>query len=459
MKPVDSIQQRLTTYARELAYGDLPANVVHAAKVRIIDTLGALICGFFGEPCRIARAVAARMPNTNGATVIGTRYKTTVDLAAFVNATTARYPELADAYHRHGSFGGHPSDTLMSVFAMGEHVRANGRDLIAAVVLAFEVYQRINDVFDNRGYDNTTISALAIAIGAGRLLQLTEAELSHCIAMAIVPNNMLRQVRTGELSMFKEAAAGQAGRAGVFAALLAKAGMEGPNLPFEGKAGWCDHVAKKRFALDMMGGDGVPFIIPDTLIKLRPCAANTIPAVLAAEKLVPVGSVNDIERITVEVYERGIRHGATGEHFWNPRCREDADHSIPYVTAVTLIDGTVTLRSYDQTHLDSAELHALMKKIDVIENTEFTRLFEQVPQQHRTRITIVMRNGQTVTAESGGDQDDLSSPRSDAQISAKFRGLTKELLGARRSDSILDRLWHLDDMKDVAEIPPAFVLD
>ena len=63
-KAVDSIQQRLTSYACGLKYEDIPADVVHTAKVRVIDTLGGLVGGFFGEPCRIARALAAGVPAT-----------------------------------------------------------------------------------------------------------------------------------------------------------------------------------------------------------------------------------------------------------------------------------------------------------------------------------------------------------------------------------------------------------
>src|SRR2546423_1623264 len=106
---IDTIQQRLTSYAYDLTYDSLPPEVVHAAKVRVIDTLGVLIGGFFGEPCRIARQLAARTPNPHGATVIGTRMKTTPDIAAFVNAVTACYPVLTDSYHWPGGFQGHPS--------------------------------------------------------------------------------------------------------------------------------------------------------------------------------------------------------------------------------------------------------------------------------------------------------------------------------------------------------------
>src|SRR5690242_20114630 len=89
-KAVDRLQQRLTEYTYGLSYDQLPRDVAHAAKVRIIDTLGALIGGFFGDPSQVCRKLAAQMPDPNGATVIGTRMKTTPDMAAFVNATTGR---------------------------------------------------------------------------------------------------------------------------------------------------------------------------------------------------------------------------------------------------------------------------------------------------------------------------------------------------------------------------------
>src|SRR6202008_4017383 len=125
------------------------------------------------------------------------------------------------------------------------------------------------------------------AVAAGKLLGLTPAQLSHCIAMAVVPNVTLEQAKNkgGHRSMFKAVATGNAGRAGVFAALLARAGMEGPHLPFEGKAGWCDHVAGERIPLDALGSDGASFKVQDSWLKLRPCAANAMAPVLAAEKV------------------------------------------------------------------------------------------------------------------------------------------------------------------------------
>ena len=112
----------------------------------MIDTFGALVGGFAGEPCRIARDVAAQMPNPNGATIIGTDIRTAPDLAAFANGTTARYVEMNDVYHWPGSSGGHPSDVLMPIFAAAEHAHTSGRDFITAGILMAAGFFRLNRV-------------------------------------------------------------------------------------------------------------------------------------------------------------------------------------------------------------------------------------------------------------------------------------------------------------------------
>lgn len=457
--PVDSIQERLASYACSLSYADLTPAAIHAAKVRVIDTLGALMGGYDGEPCRLARNLAAQMPMPSGATIIGTRTKTTPDMAAFVNSTTSRYVEMNDVYHWPGSSGGHPSDMLLPVLAVGEHAGVSGRGFLTGVVLAYEVYLRIADAIHTPGFDSTNFACLGTAVAAGKLLGLSQEQLSQCIAMAVVPNNALGQSRTGHLSMWKAVAAGQAGRSGVFAALLAREGMAGPYLPFEGTSGWCASVSRERFSLDTMGGNGTSFKVQDTLIKPRSSCATTISSILAAEKVsATLQNIEDIEQVTVEVYERAKVGMGTGEHHWNPDSRETADHSIPYVVAAALMDGTVTPSQFDDDHLRNPELRTLLQKIEVVANPEFTAAYERLPVEHRTRVTAVTRDGTSVVGEAGGDQGDLSEEKDDAQIEAKFYSLTEAALGAEQVRTILDRLWHLDEMDHVADIPPTFVL-
>jgi 2-methylcitrate dehydratase len=269
---------------------------------------------------------------------------------------------------------------------------------------------------------------------------------------------ILKQVRKGHLSMYKSAAAGHAGRAGVFAAQLARAGMEGPHLPFEGKAGWCDHVARKRFALDLRGGKGEPFKILDTRLKNRPVEGNAIAPILAAEKLAVLRDSDNVSQITVEVYEHALDRAGSGDHQWNPETRETADHSIPYVVAVALLFGKVTSRSFDDVRLWDPRLRSLLPKIRIVENKQFTEAYEKLPVEHRARVTVVMKDGQRLVGEAGGDADDHAREMSDEKVMEKFRAFTEDTLGAKQVARILDRLWHLEELENVAVIPSDFVL-
>jgi len=460
VKPVDAIQKRLTDYAIALDYGALSPQAIHATKTRIIDWLGALAGGFEGEPCRIARSLAAQIPYPGGATVLGTRLKTTVDLAAFGNGITGRYLEMNDAYHRPGVFGGHPSDVLGAVLAVAEHVHADGRSLITGAALAYETYLRLADaVLVPPGFDYTNYVCIGAATAAARLLGLTPTQLSHAIAIAVVPNNSLFQARTGHLSMWKAAAAGQACRSGVFAAQLAAQGMEGAHMPFEGTAGWCDYVARRRFAIGLMGGSGEPFKIEETIIKPRALCAATISSVLAAEKIAPLADASGVKEVTVEVYKKAKNYVGTGAHCWNPDSRETADHSIPYVVAAALIDGTVTPESLDDDHLWNPALRSLMMKVKVVENADYTTAYETMPVEHHTRITVLMEDGKTLTGKVGGsDGNDLGERKTDEQISRKFKLLAGGGMGPGRAEKILNALWHMEEMADVGEICAAFAV-
>jgi 2-methylcitrate dehydratase len=457
-RALDSIQERLTEYACGLEFETLSPEAVHAAKVRVIDTLGALMGGFFGEACGITRNMAARLPDPAGATVIGTRIQTSPDMAAFANATTARFVEMNDVHHWPGSRGGHPSDVVMPILAAAEYAKASGRDFLTAIVLGYEFYLRLADNIQEPGFDCSTFACIGTTAAAAKLMGLSRDQMAHAIAMAAVPNNILKQVRTGHLSMWKAVAAGQAGRAGVFSAMMAAEGMEGPHLPFEGKHGWCNHVSGP-FELPVMGDKSTQFRICDTLIKQRSSCATTISSILAAEKASPGtrDKLEAVKQVTVEVYDTAKRNMGTGEHHWNPQSRETADHSIPYVVAAALMDGTVTPRQFDDAHIRSPQLRALLPKIEVVENPEFSEAYHRVPVVHHTRVTVEMADGERIVGESGGPKGDLSNPKSDAEIEAKFSGMTVEYLGTARTEALLERLWQIDQMDNVADLPPALL--
>jgi 2-methylcitrate dehydratase PrpD len=101
----------------------------------------------------------------------------------------------------------------------------------------------------------------------------------------------------------------------------------------------------------------------------------------------------------------------------------------------------------------------LIQKIEVIENKEFTKAFERLPIEHRARVTVLMKSGEQYLGESGGDKDDLSAPKSDAQIEEKFYELTERILGCKRASAILKRLWRIEELENMSAVPSAFVIE
>lgn len=456
---VDALRERLADYALALTFDDLGDAAVHAASLRLVDTVAALLGGFEGRPCAIARSVAAQFPVASGSTVLGTPLRTTPDLAAFANGTASRYAEMNDVYHGPGSAGGHPSDVIMPLLAAAEYAHASGEQLLVGIVLAYEVYLRFSDATRIPGFDAATFAAIGSAIGAGAVLGLGEREMRDCLSIAAVSSNALRQARVDRLSMWKAAAAGQAGRAGVFAALLARAGMQAPALPFSGTCGWSVAVAGGPVSLAELGGDGVPFKICDTLIKPRASCATTISAILAAEHAhAAAGGAVEVDSVLVETYRLAKERTATGDHHWHPDNRETADHSTPYVVAATLLDGTVGPEQFDDAHLSDPRLRRILELVEVVENEEFTRSYAAHPVRHRTRVTVHMVDGRVIVGESGGELGDLSNGMSDAEVSEKFRAVAAPRLGADRAEEVASKLWNVTGVADTATLPKELVI-
>jgi 2-methylcitrate dehydratase len=387
-------------------------------------------------------------------TILGTSQRTTIDMAAFANATAGRYAELNDTLHIPGKPGGHPSDAILPLLTVGESVGAGGNDLVTAVVLAYEIYISMADATNLPGWDATNWLGLGTAVGAGKLMEFDAQQFRDCISLAIIPNNALRRARRGHLTMWKAAAAGQAARAGVFAALLTREGMEGPTLPFEGETGWLENVGNGKVELGPFGGGAVPFRLHRTIFKPRSACGTSISSILAAEKAHQANrDVANIDRVLVETYGDAKKKLGTRPHHWNPMTRESADHSIPYVVAAALVDGQVGPAQFDEAHLHNPLIRRVIATVDVVEDPEFTKAYSDPPHLHRTRVTVFARDGSVVVGESGGDHGEIGIELTDSEVEEKFRTMTDGHLSLTRQQSLLDALWNLETLGDVRDLP------
>ena len=451
-----TLAERLSAYAAELHYDVLPAETVHEVKRRLLDTLGCAMGAYRSEPATIARTLAQTVSSNMPATVIGTAHKSSPEMAAFANGVHFRYLDYNDTYLSREP--AHPSDNLSAVLAIAEPFGASGKDIITATVLAYEIQCRLCDAASirARGWDHVTYGSFSTSLAAGKLLGLTETQLTHAQGLAGVPNNAMRQTRVGMLSHWKGCAFANASRNGVFAALLAKHGMTGASEVFEGEMGFWKQVSGP-FTLDTFGGEDTPFMINQTYIKYYPAEYHSQSAIDAALALRPqLDSVDAIEKITIETFDAAVEIIGGEPEKWRPTTRETADHSLPYCVAVALTDGKVTLDSFDAAHLQNQNLLALVQKIEVKANAELnTRYPEGIP----NRITIQTKDGVTHSHEVTFPRGHARNPMTDAEVETKFRALAEPLLPASHIAEILERCWNLEAQTDISQLLSLFVVD
>jgi 2-methylcitrate dehydratase len=337
-----------------------------------------------------------------------------------------------------GKEPGHPSDQIPACLAVAESEGASGADLIAAIVIAYEIQMRLQDAasLNRRGWDQACYILVATAVAASRLMQLDVEQTTHAINLALNGHVPMRQVRSGTLSDWKGCSAANAARNAVFAAQLARAGMTGPSPIFEGKMGLFQQVTGP-FDLDVdafgnpANGD---YAILRSLTKTFPTNGELHTAVWAALELrEQIAEFAAIERIRIETSEFNLRVLADAEK-WHPRTRETADHSLPYNVARALLDGDITLASYRPEAISAPEAAALMARTTVTEDPALTALF---PHYLANRVHIDLATGETITSEVRTGPGGPDQPMTDTDFAAKFCKMAAPHLDAERQNGIL----------------------
>ena len=455
---MDTILDFVSSYGAALAYRDLSAPVIHQLKRRVIDTFGCALGCIDMELPALARSHALEVRSHPGSTVLGTRHATSPETAAFANGVAVRYLDFNDTSIAGNA--GHPSDNTMAVVAAGQYADADMRSIMLGIVFAYEVHGRFGAACGKiraNGWDNAVYVGLASAAGAAKAMGLGKSQMAHALALAAVANAPMGQTRVGHLSTWKGCTAPNAARNGIFAALLARRGMTGPEEAFEGSRGFKKQLGT-TLDLGLFGGDGRGFAIETDKFKSYPCDYEAQCALEPALKLHEAlqGKVNEIESVDIETYEHAILISADSPAKWSPKTRETADHSLPYVVAVGLARGALWLEDFEDERIADPAIHALMQKIKVRSTEECNRSW---PEAYPFRMSVSMKSGEQHVEEVRYAKGHPKNPLSDSEIEAKFRRLAGPVMEQKRIDHALDRLWQLEEMKSAEELMELFVLD
>ena len=439
-----TLSEQLAAFVFRASYDDLSVESRQQLKIRVLDALGCAVGALAGEPIQRIRAHVDEFGGPGRSTLIGGG-NTAPDRAAFYNSALVRYLDFNDSYLAPGETC-HPSDNLGAVLAAADYAARSGRDFLTALAVAYQVQCRLSDVAPVRakGFDHTTQGSYAVSAGVAKALGLDAQKTANAVAIAGTAFNALRVTRTGALSHWKGLAYANTAFGGTHAALLAMRGITGPREVFEGNKGFMDAIAG-RFEIDWSREDLER--VRHTVVKKYNAeihSQSALEGILELKREVAFTAA-DITQITIETFDVAyhiIGGGEEGDKT-TVRTKEEADHSLPYMVAVAVLDDQVMPEQYLPERIRRDDVQKLLRRVTVRPSVEYSRRF---PDQMPCRITVGMRDGRRAVKEKTDYEGFHTRPMAWETALQKFERLAGPYSSARLRTEIASAVDQLDEM-------------
>jgi 2-methylcitrate dehydratase len=296
-----------------------------------------------------------------------------------------------------------------------------------------------------KGFDHTTQGAYAVAAGVSRALELDRDHAANALSIAGSSLNALRVTRTGSLSHWKGLAYPATSFGATHAAFLAKRGITGPREVFEGNKGFMDAIAGE-FEIDWSKEDLES--VTRTILKKFNAEIHSQSAIEALIELQKENDVkpDDVERIELDTFQvafdiiGGVEEGSKYEI----HTKEEADHSLPYLLAVGLLDGQVLPDQYRPDRITSDDVQDLLHRVEIKPDDS---LSERFPQEHSARIRLRLRDGQLLEREQRDYEGFHTRPMAWETVAEKFDRLAGAHVDDGRLGEIKDAVAGLEQIE------------
>ncbi len=449
---MESYSRQIARFARQLRYEDLPVEVVQAAKRFLYDSIGCAYGALHTKDVSIIRKVCLEMGGRPEATLIGTGERLPAVNATLVNSLLVRSLDFNDIYWKQDP--SHPSDLIPAALAVAERTGKSGKDLLLAIVLAYEFEQRLCEFavpgLRERKWHHATITQFVSPIVAGKLLDLTEDEMVNAIGIGACHNFTIGCPTAGKLTMMKNTVDPLAVQAGVFAALLAKEGYTGTEAIFEGKEGLMDVFGPQWDTEKLLGGLGESFRILQCSLKAFPTEALTHTHLTATLKIVTENDIKpeEIEEVVITTIARACDI-LFDPHKYHPDSRETADHSLPYCIAAAIVDRQVTVNSFSEEKLRDPRIWQVINNIRGEASVEFEKLF---PAKQPSQVTIRTTDGRSFRQYFEYPKGDPREPMTDEDLMVKFNALSSGVLTPDRQAEIRTAIYNCEQFDNVQDL-------
>ena len=451
----NSLSLDLAEWTLGLRYEDLPERVAADVKLRILDTLGLIVSGAGTPMGRAVHAASSGLGSGRRARLIPSGKRTSAPTAALAHGTQAHAEDFDDTHNESIMHSSAP--VVATVLALGESVRASGRESMALVAAGNEINCRLGCVASGRFHDHgfhptSVLGAVTSAILAGRMLGLDAAGVAHAAGIAgSQASGILEAYEDGTWS--KTLHPGWAAHAGVTAGMLASTGFTGPRTVLEGRFGLYRsflHGSGPAFDFERVTSSlGNDWEQLDSSFKPYPCAhaihsfVDAALALRASLGLEP-GNIASIEaRVAPHFVELICEPRALKIR---PRTPTHARASLQYAIAAALHAGELGPAHYAPEAIEAPAVLALAGKVS------WTLDPSPPPTtQYKGVVTVETIDGRRETAELAHNRGSRENPMTEEELTAKFEACARSL-SARRRRRIIDRVLALEAVESIEEV-------
>jgi len=448
--------RQMAAFALNTQYTSLPESTLDQLKRHLLDSLGSFIHALHRPTVqKLVRAI--RSLSTAGpceAPILG---PASIDRAAQLYTALIRYPDFMDNFLGKEATC-HPSDNIGALLALSQAGYGDSTDFLIALAVSYEIECRLVEELPVmiKGFDHTVLLAFSLTAGICRMLRLDETQTAHALAMAGVSLVPLVTSRASYTSEWKGLASSFVALNCIQLGLMAKEGITGPLTLFEGPKGYKDIFGMTlQYDWDIEDFS----LIQKCALKTYNAEIHTQPALEAIQDILRQHPIHpdDIQNIDITTFLTCYHIVGGGEY--GPRdmvhSKEQADHSLPYVAAVLLLDGQVYPSQLLEERILRPDVQSLLKKVKVHTRSPlhtpvilaglldpYTQAY---PEKLSCKVTLTMSDGKEWTAEKEDYHGYYTRPLGWEEVEDKFRRLTTSSIDGATQTEIIHLCRHLEN--------------
>ncbi len=439
----------LAQYASQLRYEDLPDPVIEQVKRCVLDNVGCTLFASTLPWSKIMVSLVDHLGEKPEATIWGHPSKTSCANAALVNGTAGHGFELDD-FHIAAVY--HPGPvSVIPALAIAEHMEGcDGRRFITAIVAACEVGIRIGVAAGPRhflrGFHPTGhIGAFTAAVAAGKMLELEEDKMVHCLGIA--GGQAAGLIAAQEGAMLKRMQCGRAAQSGVYSALLAEKGFTGIDNVLEAEfGGFLRAVSDEPRWEELTAGLGEKYHVLDVGFKPYATGASIHTSLDA------VGYLMEQHKITPDMIEKIVCRLTTFTYIHNawkykPGGVTAAQMNLYYAVAVRVLKGHAFVDQFAEDKLADPEVLAFIPKIEARPDPELDALGHT--HRHAAIAEMYLRDGRHFEERREFTWGSHKRPMTDQELTQKFEVLAGKVFTIDRVEQIRQTIWNLHNLYDV----------